>query len=637
MAYHLPPFDFRRKLVKQRSASPIGFFSPTVIAVGVAILFSARFLYCLPFSGFTRSFNYETVTTIVSFLIFAQEPWSFPVGVIKGLTFPFEDANIGNVGALPLIALVFKALGTVAHYFRSQDYFILVEILSCFLTAYLAQRILASIGVTEKTLQALGALLTGTSFLLLVRSEWLQPFCVVSFPLFMVWIHVVLRALHRSTWSSGESVAAVLIFPLAALVDNYALFGMLLGTSALLLIELYEGLRGDLQDSWSRVFRFLFLCVAGSSLSVLALYVIGMYPLPAVPTTFTSYDFGMGGRYHVADLLGPFIPFAKQAGTFPESSLAAIFHFPFDTSQLGSGQYEGIAYVGTPVLLVLIAVAVLWVISLSRRMPTGTGTTTILSGRFIGGSPWKKVGLASLAVFVFSMGYELVILGNSFPGFAGMPAAWIADRFPAVYNFRAPGRLASLLSLFLMIESVRRLSLWNTSMAVRSQEKVSGTAVPKMRALILGLAILHVIEILPFLKPIDSQPLHPISGAFSIEDIERLRQLGKQHKVVLVSPSVRVAEVNWTAHAFALVYYSGLRSNLYYLARTIPDHDTKITTGINRIANGEWEPFLIEYGSNTLFAIPSALADKLRSRMTGNFEETLIGPLSIWAKRKEVK
>jgi hypothetical protein len=218
-----------------------------------------------------------------------------------------------------------------------------------------------------------------------------------------------------------------------------------------------------------------------------------------------------------------------------------------------------------------------------------------------------------------------------------MPAAWIADRFPAVYNFRAPGRLASLLSLFLMIESVRHLSLWNTRMAIRSQGNVSGITVPKMRALILGLAIIHVIEIFPFLKPIASQPLHPVSGAFSIEDVERLRQLGKEHQVVLVSPSVRVAEVNWTAHAFALVYYSGLRSNLYYLARTIPDHDTKITTGINRIANGEWEPFLTEYGSNTLFAIPSALADKLRSRMTGNFEETLIGPLSIWAKRKDVK
>ncbi|MDO8263099.1 MAG: hypothetical protein Q7T21_07720, partial [Gallionella sp.] len=306
--------------MKPRFASSINFTGPVTIAAGVAVLFSIRFLYCLPFSGFTRAFNYETVTTLASFLIFAQEPWSFPVGVIKGLAFPFADANIGNVGALPLFALSFKALGSLSSSFLTQDYFILVEILSCFLTALFAGKILGSIGVSSKALRALGALLTGTSFLLLTRSEWHQPFCVASFPLFMAWIYAMILVLRRGSWSLREDVAVVLIFPLAALVDNYSLFGMLLGTSALLMIELYEAILGGLRSSWNRVFRIFFFCIAGSMLSLLALYAIGMYPLPAVPNTFTSYDFGMGGRYHVADLFAPLIPFAKQAGTFPESS-----------------------------------------------------------------------------------------------------------------------------------------------------------------------------------------------------------------------------------------------------------------------------------------------------------------------------
>ncbi len=627
----------RRQPVKQRSASSIDFTGPITIAAGVAVLFSIRFLYCLPFSGFTRGFNYETVTTLVSFLIFAQEPWSFPVGVIKDLAFPYEDANIGNVGALPLFALSFKALGTVASYFQTQDYFILVEILSCFLTAFFAQKILASIGVPGKLLRALGALLTGTSFLLLTRSEWLQPFCVVSFPLFMAWIYAMLLALRRGSWSLREDVAAVLIFPLAALIDNYALFGMLLGTSALLVFELYEAILGGLRSSWNRVFRIFFFCIAGSTLSLLALYAIGMYPLPAVPNTFTSYDFGMGGRYHVADLFAPLIPFAKQAGTFPESSLAAKLHFPFDTGQLGPGQYEGIAYVGTPVLLVLMATAVAWVVSLQQKILAGKTNAATTPGRLIVGAPWKKVGFASLGVFFFSMGYELVILGEAFPGFSGMPAAWIADRFPAVYNFRAPGRLASLLSLFLILESVRRLSLWNTKMATQSQGAHSRTVTSVAYAVIIGLAAIHLIEISPYLKPVPSQPLHPVSGAYSIKDVEKLQQLGKTHQVVLISPSVRAAEVNWTSHAFALVYYSGLRSNLYYLARTIPAHEAKISADMYKVANGDWEPLLAEYGNNILFAIPSAQSDKLRSRMEIGFEETLIGPISVWAKRNEAK
>jgi len=623
--------------VKQRSASAIYLTGPITIAAAIAVLFSIRFLYCLPFSGFTRGFNYESVTTLVSFLIFAQEPWSFPVGVIKDLAFPFQDANIGNVGALPLFALSFKALGTVASYFQAQDYFILVEILSCFLTAFLAQKILASIGVPGKALRALGALLTGTSFLLLTRSEWLQPFCVVSFPLFMAWIYAMLLALHRGSWSRRKDVAVVLIFPLAALVDNYSLFGMLLGTSALLMFELYEAILGGLRSSWNRVFRIFFFCIAGSMLSLLALYAIGMYPLPAVPNTFTSYDFGMGGRYHVADLFAPLIPFAKQAGTFPESSLAVKFHFPFDTGQLGPGQYEGIAYVGTPVLLVLMATTIAWAVALQQKILAGKKNAVTTPGRLTVSAPWKKVGLASLGVFFFSMGYELVILGEAFPGFSGMPAAWIADRFPAVYNFRGPGRLALLLSLFLILESMRRLSLWNNLMVIRSLEPISRDVVPMGHAVVVALAIIHLIEVAPYLKPLAAQPVHPISSSYSVTDIEKLRQLGKSHKVVLISPAVQAAGVDWTSQAFAFAYYSGLRSNLYYLARTIPDHQAKIAADLNRVANGDWEPFLAEYGNNTLFAIPSIQAEKLRSRMNRRFEETVIGPISVWAKRSNAK
>ncbi|HJZ12276.1 MAG TPA: hypothetical protein VJ521_09005 [Acidobacteriota bacterium] len=79
--------------MKRRSAFSL-VTHPFTVALGIAALFSIRFLNCLPFSGFTRVFNYETVSTLTSFFIYAREPFSFPLGSIKGLTFPFAYANV---------------------------------------------------------------------------------------------------------------------------------------------------------------------------------------------------------------------------------------------------------------------------------------------------------------------------------------------------------------------------------------------------------------------------------------------------------------------------------------------------------------------------------------------------------------
>ena len=161
----------------------------SLIALAISLVFSLRFLKTLPFSGNTRLSNYETVMSLASVFIYNREPFSFPLGAIRGLTFPFQDANIGNVGGIPLFGVFFKALGKVIPYFETFDFFVLIELLSCCVTASLAQKILMNIGVLRREYQALGALLASTSLLFLIRSAWLQPFCVISFPLFMAWIY----------------------------------------------------------------------------------------------------------------------------------------------------------------------------------------------------------------------------------------------------------------------------------------------------------------------------------------------------------------------------------------------------------------------------------------------------------------
>lgn len=608
--------------------------NPITVSLAVTMIFSIRFLACLPFSDATRVFNPETITTLTSFLIYAQEPWSFPLGAIRGLTFPFSDANIGNVGAIPLFALAFKALGTLVPYFQTFDYFVLVEIASCFFTALFAQSILLSLGVHHAGFRSLGALLTGSAFLLLTRSEWLQPFCVVAFPLFAAWIDSMLLVLQRGGWKIRQDLVILSIYPLAALVDNYSLFGILLGTSVLLVREVLEGFFGNHRASWNRGLRILCICIFGSALAILALYLIGMYPLPPVPRTFTSYDFGMGGRFHGADLLSPWMAVANtRVSVFPEPSLLGRLNFPISTDLFVAGQYEGVAYVGTAVLALWVFIAARWLLSMRKRFANDLHAEVSTHSRLPIYAPWKKVGVACCLVFVFSLGYELHILGHAFPDFSGMPAAWIADRLPSVYNIRATGRLAPLLSLFLILEAVRQLNVWYVRGATTDPSWTSGRGRRLVTGVIAALVVIHLVEIAPLLRPIPAQPSVPIGGIYTEAEIAAAKSLGSKHDVVLIAPSVRAVETKWTTEAFSLAYYLGLRSNLYYLARTDPQHDVRIATDLDRIVRGEWDLLAKEYGDKVLFAIPISRAESLRSRMSDRYQETQIGAVSLWAKR----
>lgn len=608
--------------------------SPISIALAVTALFSLRYVNSLPFSGFIQAFNAETIATLVSYLTYAGEPVSFPLGSIKGLTFPFEDANVGNVGAVPLFAIGFKILGQFIPYFQTFNYVVLIYIVSCFITAYFVQKILSVLGVRHIGFLALGALLTGTSLLIFTRTAWLQPFCVVAFPLYTAWMFSMLLAMQRGEWRLGQDFAILSIYPIAALLDNYTLFGMLLGTSALLPRVLFEAFFGGLQSSWNRFSRLLFYCIGGVLFAILALYAIGMFPLPSSATTFTSYDFGAGGRYHVADLFSPLLPVGNLDKVFLEPSLLGGWNFPVTTDILDTGQAEGVAYIGTASLFVWIFIATAWLYSRAQRNAVACHSEKSTKLKLVLYSPWKMVGIASSVVFVFSLGYELHIFGHAFKDFSGMPAAWIADRIPSVYNLRATGRLASLLSLFLVIESIRQLFAWFDRKVIFECSKQSLRHNRHFVTSILGiLALIHLVEIVPFLKPVPAQPLHPIGGIYSTEELVKLRHLGSSYDVVLISPSWREG-LKWQIETFSLAYYLGLRSNLGVIARTIPEHNVRLTKDLDRVIKGEWDMIVSEYGSKVLFAIPLAQADTLRSKVIDGYEEVRVGEVSLWAKRK---
>lgn len=259
------------------------------------------------------------------------------------------------------------------------------------------------------------------------------------------------------------------------------------------------------------------------------------------------------------------------------------------------------------------------------------------SSRLVLYSPWKKVGMAAVFVFLFSLGYELHIAGHAFVDFAGMPAAWLADRFKALYNIRALGRLASLLSIYITLELVRQMFLWTRQVGKqdRTQKK---TVQNRFSALAVGVMIaIHLLEILPFLKPIAAQPIFPIGNVFSSSEVSQLKDLGAQNDVVFIAPSVRAVSVEWTTEAFALAYYLGIKSNLYYLARTDPAHDIQIAKDLDRVLAGDWKAITAEYKKRIVFAIPIDDADRLRPNLSKLYSETRVGRISIWSLIGSIK
>lgn len=604
-----------------------------LISLAITALFSIQFAEVLPFSGFLKTFNQETVASYYSYLLFAQEPWAFPVGEIRGLSFPFEDGNIGNTGVIPLFALFFKALGTLFPYFKSFYYFVLIDIVACFLTSFFSLNILVRLGVRNFSLLLLGALLTGTSLMLFSRSSWMQPFCVVAFPIYTAWIYVMLIILEgQKDRVRLGLISLFIICPIASLLDNYALFAILLGTSIILVRELYEFVFGGLQSSRRRFFALTAFCLLGVMFSLIALYLIGMYPLPSIPHSFSSYDFGMGGRIHVADLLAPVLPSDNGTATyFREPSLPGKLGFPYSTKMLQDGQVEGFSYIGTSALVLWIFLCFIFFYSASNK----NRVTNFLFSSFSRlrlYSSWGKIFLACLGVFVFSLGFELHILGESFPNFYGMPAAWISDRFHFVHNIRAQGRLATLLSIFLILDCVRRFSWW----CEERELKNSGAHFRRVSLLRISLVTcligIHFVEIIPLLKPVQSQNIFPLGG-WSTDEISSIKRMAIQHDAVLISPSWREG-LEWQTRIYSLAYHLGLRSNIYLIARTQPERDARIARDLNLIIRGDWLSLNKEYGDSLLIAIPVEVSHTLRARETDHYFEVIVGPISLWTRRR---
>ena len=188
-----------------------------------------------------------------------------------------------------------------------------------------------------------------------------------------------------------------------------------------------------------------------------------------------------------------------------------------------------------------------------------------------------------------------------------------------------------MLSIFLILEGIRQLSIWFDS---RSQQFHLGKPLPRdllAISITVFLTAIHVLEVSPFLKSIPVQPSHPIGG-WTTDEIAKIKRISAGRNAIMISPSWREG-LEWEIDIYSLAYYSGLRSNINLLARTLPERDARIARDLDRVIKGEWDMLVEEYGDKILFAIPLSRADTLRPRMSNRYSEVQIGPFSVWARR----
>ena len=146
--------------------------------------------------------------------------------------------------------------------------------------------------------------------------------------------------------------------------------------------------------------------------------------------------------------------------------------------------------------------------------------------------------------------------------------------------------------------------------------------------------MVHVTDISPLIRPVASQPSEPLEGVFTHEQISLLQTLGRSRPTVFFAPSVHAVEP-WTKQAFSAAYYMETRSNLYYLARKIPEHSAKIRSDLNQIINGNWDSLNREYGNNIIIALPHSYAKPLRAQKIDQYVNLSIGPISFWKPKPE--
>lgn len=593
------------------------FLESVCLGLIVAIFFSVRWMNVLRFSEYMPLLpDIDSVAFWGKYLVFVSEPWGWPIGIIKNLSFPYLEANISS-GSVPLLALPLKLLvpffPQLVHFY----YFVFAEILAVFMMGFVGNLFLLRLGVKSFWVRFLGVVLLALSPALLYRSSdfYRVTFTVIDFPVYLIFGYFYFRLLEKPLWRWVFSL--VLILPVAALVDSYVWFGVLfmVGTGSLLAYWQYKKTRA----AWSlqRSTRLFFVVLIGFLISELLLWSLGNLDTLKTPprrdligSRFSNewgYGGGFGGGFHVADVLGIFIastndetvPIWKRAGP---GSIFSLVKYPLTTAVVSNGQYEGFAYIGD-VSLGLLAVLLVKPINrlLKRKGFDWRKFVRFFNSQFISslGSVSLLLILPTLFLYVISWGYIIHFAGlrvNWLP----TPALLLSIVWPKLAYARSMGRFAMPFTLLATILIIIFIGKFVDRLATTRWRRLA------IMFIMIGLIFVHVVGIRGYLQQSPAVKGDDIANIFASEDVSVLRTAVAKKRAIILAQELRYSP-QWAKISYALAFHGGVPvSGATVGLGDSPEHNAQHRKDIEAIHTGRISELQNRYG-NVAIAAPTQL------------------------------
>jgi len=530
----------------------------------VTSFFALRWQNCLPFSGFMPVLTgFDKVAAYGRYLLYAREPFAWPIGTIQGLGFPFELGHVSRA-TIPLFAISLKFLSKFYPPLAESFYFVAAELISVFVSAFFVFLILKILGITSFGSRALGVVVTTLSFPLLYRSSeyYGLTFVVTYFPVFLAAAYFYIRLCKMRDRKSMFMLAS--IFPTAVLSDMYPALALVIMIAILLFYHLMIFKCEGSKPNRERLFLVAGALLVGVILMFLMTKCLGSTGmlgdhkgnvLKRRHFEGNNYGGGFGGGFSVADALSVIIPPDNSANVpdhkrcGPGSYLTAL-GFPMTTRVYQDGQYEGFAYMGTIVMGILIFLLLKKVLhSLDRGKPRGTVFRSLVNES---NQIPVALCLSTLFLYVMSWGYILHIGGVRFND-VPTPSFVLALIWRDFMYARALGRWAIPFVLFLNIAAVVGFGLWRERLP-RSKRSVRLLST----AMVLLLIVAHLYEIRGYLKTREAVQNHEIVQVFDDTERVMLRDLLRDKNALMLVPWVKEDSVLWSKVGYALALRGGI-------------------------------------------------------------------------------
>ena len=520
--------------------------------------------------------NFEWIGFYGRYLIYAQEPIGFPLGVIKGLSFPFDDvANIMR-GPIPLFAIPLKILSKIYPPLVEFYYFGLVEIISVFFSAFFAWGIAREFNARSFWTKLLAATLCGLSVSMLHKSSLYfgYTFLVMHTPLYLgcAYFYVRLYKYPYRKWKEGFLL--VCMFISASLTGYYIFTGMVMGVACCLAVHLLEMLlrRRERKRIFRRTLPVIVAFMVGVLVSILIQNSLGNTGnfvkadiARILDTRYESswgYGGGFGGGFHVADVLSVIIP-PKDDENLPEfkrlgpTAYLAHLGFPVTTGDLQDGEHSGFAYAGTiPIGLWMLVIIVGMVAFLKQRRMIFTRLGLQMKARFRSTRNndllIRALGTSCVALYLISWGYIIHIAGHRIYNIL-TPSFIMTSLVPEFIYSRSIGRYALPFSLFVILTAITLFERYvGVHLFVSGRRGRTAFAI-----LAITLVVAHVYEVSGYLRQGEITKGNEIVNTFSGADVTTIKKTVKNKVAIMIVPGF-VRNMEWAKISYSLAFHGNI-------------------------------------------------------------------------------